>query len=229
MPLTFEDGMRLFKYSCLLLVFLIVGCSPLPATLKTDTTVFFKQAFEPAGSVAVLAGDSNHENSLEYALYRKKLESKLSEQGFTVLDTVSDAEYIALLLYAVDNGKQATIYTPIYGHKRGRAYLSGVTYNAEGKAIYAHTNYFSPSYGVIGTAASSKTKYRRTVALDIVMANTLEQEAPVKVFEGRTISHGECVAMVEVFDAMLEAMFTDFPGENGSNRKQLVEADTDCE
>jgi hypothetical protein len=64
--------------------------------------------------------------------------------------------------------------------------------------------------------------------MDIVTADSLNQDQAKKIFEGRTISTGKCSVMVEVFDEMLEAMFIDFPGENGRNRAQTVESITHC-
>jgi hypothetical protein len=44
----------------------------------------------------------------------------------------------------------------------------------------------------------------------------------------RARSAGRCGAIVEVFDAMLEAMFEDFPGENGRARTVRVVTEVDC-
>ena len=49
-----------------------------------------------------------------------------------------------------------------------------------------------------------------------------------KLFEGRTISSGQCPVIVEVFDELLEAMFIDFPGDNGRNRIQIIESEANC-
>jgi hypothetical protein len=197
--------------------------------LKTDTTAFYKESFESKGSIVVLSGDINLNNSLEFDTYKQKVQAKLLIEGFSLAVDIGSADYAALLLYAVDDGKQSVVYTPIYGRtSRIINSYSDIAYNEDGKAVYIRTNHLSPSFGVVGASKQTKTNYRHTLAMDIVTADSLNQDQAKKIFEGRTISTGKCSVMVEVFDEMLEAMFIDFPGENGRNRAQTVESITHC-
>jgi hypothetical protein len=197
--------------------------------LKTDTTAFYKESFESKGSIVVLSGDINLNNSLEFDTYKQKVQAKLLIEGFSLAVDIGSADYAALLLYAVDDGKQSVVYTPIYGRtSRIINSYSDIAYNEDGKAVYIRTNHLSPSFGVVGASKQTKTNYRHTLAMDIVTADSLSQDQAKKIFEGRTISTGKCSVMVEVFDEMLEAMFIDFPGENGRNRAQTVESITHC-
>jgi hypothetical protein len=217
---------KLFSFFFLLY---LAACSPVQTYLKTDTTAFYKYSFTVKGSIAVLPGDNKLNNSLEFDLYQKKVEAKLLAQGFSIALSADSADYLALLLYAVDDGKQSVVYTPIYGRtSRIINSYSDIAYNEDGKAVYIRTNHLSPSFGVVGASKQTKTNYRHTLAMDIVTADSLSQDQAKKIFEGRTISTGKCSVMVEVFDEMLEAMFIDFPGENGRNRAQTVESITHC-
>lgn len=221
--------MEYIKYISLFLLFNLTACSPLQTYLKTDTTAFYKDTFTTKGSIVVLAGDINLNNSLEFDLYKQKVEAKLVAEGFSMAANLDSANFAALLLYGIDDGKQSVVYSPIYG-QTGRhinAY-SDVAYDADGKAVYIRRSYLSPSFGVVGASAKTKTSYRHTIALDIVRADSLSQDKPVKVFEGRTFSSGNCGVIVEVFDELLEAMFVDFPGENGRNRTDSIESITNC-
>jgi hypothetical protein len=207
----------------------LAACSPLQTYLKTDTTAFYKDTFTTNGSIVVLAGDINLNNSLEFDLYKQKVEEKLVAEGFSMAADLDSANFAALLLYGVDDGKQSVVYSPIF-RQTGRhinAY-SDVAYDADGKAVYIRRSYLSPSFVVVGASAKTKTSYRHTIALDIVKADSLSQDKPVKVFEGRTFSSGNCGVIVEVFDELLEAMFVDFPGENGRNRTDSIESITNC-
>lgn len=221
--------MKYLRFFSFLMVLSLVACSSMQTYLKTDTTAFYKQPFEPKGSIVVLPGDINLNNSLEFESYKQKTQEQLVAQGYILASDTASADFAALLLYAVDDGKQSVVYTPIYG-RTGRHVNSYVdmAYNKEGKAVYIHTNYLSPSFGVVGASAKTKTHYRHTLAIDIVNADSLNEDQMKKVFEGRTISKGKCSVMVEVFDEMLEAMFTDFPGENGRNKSQTIEATMNC-
>ena len=64
--------------------------------------------------------------------------------------------------------------------------------------------------------------------MDIVKADSLKNDEAVKLFEGRTFSSGACSVIVEVFDELLEAMFIDFPSDNGRNRSQSIESEVNC-
>ena len=221
--------MKFFKFYSLLFIATMVGCSPLTTTVKTDTTAFYQPSFKSEGSVVVLPGDISLDNSLEFDLYRQKVEEKLSAEGFSIADNIEAADFAALVLYAVDDGKQSVVYSPVYGQtgRRINSY-SDIVYDADGRAVYIRRNYLSPDFGVVGASANTKTNYRQTIALDIVEADSLSDDKPKKLFEGRTISSGQCSVMVEVFDELLEAMFSDFPGDNGRNRRQTVDSVTNC-
>jgi hypothetical protein len=149
--------------------------------------------------------------------------------GFSRADSLETAGFAALLLYAVDDGKQSVVYTPIYGQtsRRINSY-SDIAYDEKGRAVYIRRNYLSPNFGVVGASADTKTNYRQTIALDIVKADSLKNDEPVKLFEGRTFSSGACSVIVEVFDELLEAMFIDFPSDNGRNRSQSIESEVNC-
>ena len=221
--------MKFIRFCSLLVIVNLVACSPLQTYLKTDTTAFYTESFESKGSIVVLSGDINLNNSLEFDAYKQKVQAKLLTEGFSLAVDIGSADYAALLLYAVDDGKQSVVYTPIYGQTGRRINsFSDMAYNEAGKAVYIRRNYLSPSFGVVGASAEAKTNYRHTLALDIVTADSLNQDQAKKIFEGRTISKGKCSVMVEVFDEMLEAMFIDFPGENGRNRAETVESITHC-
>lgn len=225
-----DESMKHIKFYSLLFVLSLVACSPFQTYLKTDTRVFYKDSFATRGSIVVLAGDINVNNSLEFDLYKQKVQEKLVTQGFSVATDIESAHFAALLLYAVDDGKQMLKYTPIYGQTSERINsFSDIAYNEEGKAVFIRRNYVSPTFGVVGASAETKTSYRHSLALDIVEAESLSQDTPVKLFESRTISTGKCPVTVEVFDEMLEAMFTDFPGENGRNRSQRVASEVNCQ
>jgi len=220
---------RFKKFYSILLMAALTSCSPLKAYIKTDSTAFYTDGFEAKGSIVVLPGDISLNNSLEYGLYQQKVQDMLSAAGFSIADSTETADFAALLLFAVDDGKKSVVYNPIYGQTGRRiSSYSDIAYDEKGRAVYLHRDYLSPNFGMVGASAVTKTNYRHTIALDIIKANTLKNDEPIKLFEGRTISTGKCPVMVEVFDELLEAMFIDFPGENGRNRTNSVESITHC-
>ena len=209
---------------------LLTGCAvPQVPQVVTNTTVFYLETYLPGKSISVVSGEADVNSSLEFAAYKKKFENKLSIAGYTIEQDPNQADYIALIAYGIDEGKTATISTPIFGRTGGgTTYSSGTIYGSGGSVNYSGSNYTMPTYGIVGSSTSSVTTYNRAIALDIIEASSFKQGDPRTVYQGRTRSKGRCSVIVEVFDEMLEAMFSDFPGENGRNRKQSIRADSNC-
>lgn len=209
-------------------LFLLVGCALSPV-VETNNTAFFVGEYSPKGSIKVISGEAEVNESLEFAAYKKKIEFKLASVGYSIEGDANKADYIALVAFGIDSGKSAVISTPIFGQTSGGStYSSGTMSSAGGSASYSGTSYAMPTYGVVGSATRSVTMYKRALALDILEAESFKEGRPNKVYEGRTTSTGSCSVIVEVFDEMLEAMFTGFPGENGRNRKQRLAGEANC-
>lgn len=207
---------------------LMSGCVPI-SFVATNNTAFYSEDYAPVGSITVVSADAAVNNSLEFAAYKRKFEVKLASVGYTIEKDPNNADYIALVAYGIDNGETSAVSTPIFGQTGGGAtYTSGTVYGSGGSASYSGSSYTMPTYGVVGSATSSVTAYNRAIALDIVDAPSFKLGSPKKVYEGRTKSKGSCSVIVEVFDEMLEAMFSDFPGESGRNRKQDVPGEFNC-
>lgn len=204
---------------------LLTGC----AEVVTNTTVLYVETYSLGKSISVVSGEADVNSSLEFAAYKRKFENKLSIAGYKIEQDPNQADYIALIAYGIDDGKTATISTPIFGQTGGgTTYSSGTIYGSGGSVNYSGSNYTMPTYGIVGSSTSSVTTYNRAIALDIIEANSFKQGNPRTVYQGRTRSQGTCSVIVEVFDEMLEAMFSDFPGENGRNRKQSIRGDFNC-
>lgn len=220
--------MKVFKIITILAVLIVTGCAT-PPRVVTNNTAFYVDAFAPRGSISVVSGEADVNGSLEFAAYKKKFESKLIASGYKIENDPNNADFIGLVAYGIDNGETSTVSTPIFGQTGGGStYSSGTVYSSGGSATYSGSSYTMPTYGVVGRSTGPVTTYNRAIALDIVEAQSFKEGNPKKVYEGRTKSKGSCSVIVEVFDEMLEAMFTDFPGENGRNRKQDVPSIANC-
>lgn len=204
---------------------ILYGCNTIAPVVRTNITVFYTDQYSPRGTIAVVASDVSVNNSLEWAAYKKKFEAKFADNGYIIEQDPNNARFIALVAYGIDNGETAIVSTPIYGHTGGG---TTTTTGTAGNVNYTATSYTMPTYGVVGTATSSQTEYTSAIALDIVESDSMKEDSPNKVYEGRAKSTGTCSVIVEVFDEMLEAMFTDFPGENGRNRKIETPSINNC-
>lgn len=190
------------------------ACSAFQQKVDTHTTIFYTPEFKVEGTIAVLASDEKLANSLEFAHYRSKFETKLKLAGYSIATDPAKAKYIALVAYGIDNGDTSVVSTPILGFTGG--------------GYYVDNQYIMPSYGVVDVMNQSVTTFTRAIALDIILAESLKTPNIIKLYESRTKSVGGCSVMVEVFDEMLEAMFNGFPSLNATHRKDSIPAILDC-
>lgn len=215
--------MKYFKLSTLLLLIIFTtACSTLE--VKTNATAFYVAEFKSTGSIFILSADAEKNNSLEFAHYKQKIEDKLVVAGYSIAANADVAEYIAIVAYGIDNGKTSVISTPIFSSPNA-LYGGRLSSNP-------HRPYMMPSYSVVGTSTDSFTTYTRAIALDIVDAKSLKTvtiEQAQKVYESRVKSTGKCAVIAGVFDQLLEAMFQNFPGDNGKTITAAIPYDGQCD
>ncbi|KAB0669031.1 DUF4136 domain-containing protein [Oryzomonas sagensis] len=207
----------------LLAALFLAGCAPL--SVETKTTAFYTPDFKIRGSISVVAAEAAVNSSLEFARYKMQFEEKLASKGYSIASNPAEAQYIAFVSYGIDTGKNANVSTPIFGQTGGGTSYS---YGSVGGTSFTGTSYSMPTYGIVGSMNSSETVYTRSIALDIVDAASLKAGHAVKVYEARAKSNGMCSVIAGVFEEMLEALFTEFPGENGKVRTITVQSKGDC-
>lgn len=207
---------KLLVCSLFLMAF-ISGCVHTP-TVDTTLSTFYSPEYKNAGSISVVAAAAEVNNSLEFAHYKARIEQQLASHGYTIKNNPSEAEFIALVAYGIDEGKSGVVSTPIFGQTGG-----GATFTS-----YGTSSYTMPSYGVVASSTNSVTTYTRAIALDIVKTETFKAGQPKKLFELRAKSIGTCSVISGVFEEILESMFQDFPGQNGKARKISVVFKGNC-
>ncbi|KAA0888135.1 DUF4136 domain-containing protein [Oryzomonas rubra] len=205
----------------LLVALLLFGC----VEVVTKTTAFYTPDYKIRGSISVVAAEAAVNSSLEFARYKTKFEEKLADKGYSIASNPSEAQFIAFVSYGIDTGKNANVSTPIFGQTGGGTSYS---YGSVGGTSFSGTSYSMPTYGVVGSINSSVAIYTRAIALDIVDAASLKAGHAVKVYEARAKSSGTCSVMAGVFEEILEALFTEFPGENGKVRTITVQSKGNC-
>lgn len=234
---------------------LLSGCAN---TVRTRTSTFMAPGVELGqGTVAVQPADAKLEGSLEFELYRSKLENRLQAEGYTIAAPES-ADYIARLGYQVEDTREerprprlglstrfgfgpywmtgfGPYYPPFY---RNRPDLFTYDpffdpYPFGYRARFAYDPWgFGPYYRRHGWAYADPIDYRpayqRTLSLSIARTPDTPAEKPQQVYEVKAASAGSCSMMSVVFDEMLAAIFHQFPGENGAVKTVRVEGETQC-
>jgi hypothetical protein len=201
--------MKYFKSSMLALLLLsISACSA--SSIKTNRTAFYNQGYQVSGKLFVAPAKQENNNSLEFANYKMKIEAKLATTGYNIVHDQNTADYIAIVDYAIDAGNTALVSTPT---------LAPSSYLYENRFPHVPDRRLSASGpSVVNSSIDSIVIYQRILSMDIVEASTFKIEAPqeaIKIYESRVKSTGTCESIASVFDQLLTAMFSDFPGENG--------------
>ena len=213
-------------FTLLPLILFISACS----TLKVDTktTAFYQQNYNSSGNIFVVSADIDKNNSLEFAHYKKKIETQLVAAGYSIVNNANAAKYIAIVAYGIDNGQTSVVLTPVFGP------YAFYTDEDNQRSAFPGRRYVMPQYAATTNPASLITLYTISFALDIVEAESLKS-APKnnknqvqKVYESRVKSTGECNVIAGVFDQLLAAMFKDFPGDNGKTKAQTIRYEGQC-
>lgn len=219
---------NIFHVFILSLVVILAGCVA-PSGVTTSTTPFYIPSFKSSGKISVLSGDQNLHNSLEFSHYKSRFEEKLSASGFSIVQDPDNADFVAFVTYGIDGGQISISSTPIIGQTGGGStYSTGTISGSGGTGSYSDSSYSMPTYGIVGSTSTSYTTYTRVIAMDIVDAHSLKQGNVKKVYETRAKSTGSCSIISAVFDKILEAMFNDFPGQNGKSVTVTIYGETNC-
>lgn len=174
---------------------LLQGC----AAVRGTTTSFYVPEYRPSGTIAVIAADESVDQSLEFQLYKTKIEQRLAAAGYQIAP-ISTADQVALVAYGIDTGQTSAVSTPIFGQTGGgTSHHSGNVYDSSGSASFSGTSYSMPRYGVVGSYTSSQTTYSRAIAIDVVNMSKVKAETMKPLYQGRVISRGSCGAISEVF------------------------------
>lgn len=188
---------------CLLLLSLMLGAC---GTLATKVVTFSSaELTAPAGTIQVVAVNSEVEPSLEFAHYKDVLQRKLAELGYQPVAT-EDADYIALLDYDVSE------VTEKRSSNQSRIYIDSEAHVRRG------------SKTVVVVDDEIDMEYDRIVKL-IIAKNTPERP---RLYEVTGVSDGDCKILSTVFDEMIEAMLREFPAPNGTVKTIWVKGDIRC-
>lgn len=206
---------------------ILTGCGP---GVKTNKTVYYSTQHAERGLIYVAAFSNQQNSSLEFTHYKRKIETYLQAVGFIPTQDKGHAEFTALVSYGIGDRVTTSDSVPIYGQTGGGITQHSGSFNSfgGGYGTFSGTSHTMPTFGVVGSIPVSNTTYTRQIAIDIVRTSTLATDRPEKLFEIRGKSSGSCSVISEVFDEMLEAMFTDFPGENGKSKRVEVKSEANC-
>jgi hypothetical protein len=184
------------------------------ADVRNSVTVLHTLPAPAGKTVAIVPYEPSLAMAPDYQGNVAKLAAHLQARGYSVIPAMGGqaSDYIAFFHYGVDGETSVNPYQSVIAPRTG----SIIT------------------YGLIGPfSQATRAIYRRTVILEIVERARFRPNEPqtyidARVYSGWVKSDGGCATMAPVIDPMLNALFTDFPGESGTPRTVDLPGDTTC-
>lgn len=159
-------------------------------------------------SFAVVAADPDLSGGLEFGQYAALVEQRMLDMGYRRSDDPAAAELIVSMDYDIDNGREKVVadYDPFYPSGRFGGYYGRHRY------LYGyHDPFLFGGHGFSGyNGVRSFTVY--TTELDMKIERSVDGE---RLFEGKAEALSRSKNLTYLVPNLVEAMFTDFPGNSG--------------
>ena len=190
---------------------------------NADVSRFQTQLPAPQGqSFYVVAEDPALAGGLEFSQYASEVSKNLAELGYTQAASPEDATLLVRFDYGVDQGRERIrstgfrrdpFYDSWYGYSRPVVYRG---YDGRPRVAYVPSRawgygWYDPFFGGSGYGGvDSYTVFTSGIDLKIDDAKTGE-----RLFEGKAEAASTSNRLQYLVPNLVEAMFTDFPGNSG--------------
>lgn len=185
---------------CVMLALMVAGLLGCAASNQMRSEVTrFNQLNAPGGDVVIVAADERKSGGVEFNNYAQLTASRLATAGFRPASG-AEPDYVAQLDYWQQ---------PVAGGYEDSG--PRVSFGIGGSSFGGHS-----AVGVgVGTSFDLNERNREQTALRIVTLVIERRADGVRVFEGRAQSMGPAGNFPGAVPYMIDAIFTNFPGENG--------------
>jgi len=168
----------------------------------------FHRLEKPSGqTIRIEPLDERKMGSLEFQTYASMIAPELDRLGFNVVGPNEDSQLIAKIDYEVADGNTVVRSYPDY--------FPG--YYGFYRPWYSPWYDYGPyGYGYRGTDVRSYIVYPRRLDLQIVRGDLKPMDPNYMLYEGHATSQGTNNRLPEVMPLLIQALFSDFPGDSGS-------------
>lgn len=197
-------------------VLLALALSACASNLKSDVARFHKlNEVQPGATFSIVPQDPALQGSLEFEQYAALVRGELTKFGYQPVNAANASDLVVELNFGISEGEQVirsrpTAYYGFYGpYGYGYPFYTG----------YYRRGYFH-GYYPFGYAPEvySYTVYTRALSMDIVRTGSTRDV----VFEGEVRSIGRDNRLPEIMPYLVQAMFTNFPGESGVTKEVVI-------
>jgi hypothetical protein len=213
-----------------------IGVSGCAASLPTKVTRY--SVAIPQGQSFYVVPAQGVQPGLEFNNFAALVSQQMAARGYRQAASTAQADMLIKVGYGVDGGTQEIsvdpfarsryyspfyrgAYDPFYGGFYGRPYWSRYGYGGFRSPFYWGWDdpfwYNSPYSGFGGDPIREYTVYKSQLDLDIV--RRVDNQP---LFDGRAVARSQTDELGTLVPNLIEAMFTNFPGENGKTVKITV-------
>ena len=198
----------ILRFSALVaLLFLVTACT---TPIKTEVTRFHALSVPQGETFVVVAKNEAMEGSLELMSYARIVSDYLRAEGFVPAGT-GQPDLIVKIGFGisppVEQRRRSAAYYPFYG---SFYYHSGFRHHPYGYWPYHYyPSRFAYGFGYSGYDYSYIV-YERNFEM------TIQRRNGQVLYEGRAASIGRNKVLPEVMPFLVQAMFTEFPGQSGT-------------
>ncbi|VWX49629.1 Lipoprotein transmembrane [Novosphingobium sp. 9U] len=206
---------------------LLVALAACTNTFRADVSRFQSQLPAPAGQTfAVVADDPQMAGGIEFSQYARLVEARLAQKGYTPAASPEQAQLLVRFDYGVDKGRERVRSTgfgggyggwgPWYGYGGGfgrGGYWGGRGFGGWGGGPWRY-GWYDPFFD---NGVESYTVYTSGVSLKI------DRRADgARLFEGKAEAVSSSNRLQYLVPNLVEAMFTNFPGNSGETMRITV-------
>lgn len=205
----------------------LAGLAACASPFRADVSRFESQLPAPAGQTfTVVADNPSLAGGIEFRMYAQQVADKLAAIGYAPVNEASAANLVVRFDYGVDNGRERVrstgigyrdpFYSSWYGYRPVyyRDRFGGVRV---GYAPYRPWGWGWDDSFFGGREVSSYTVYTSGIELKIDRAADGE-----RLFEGKAEAVSTSNRLQYLVPNLIEAMFTDFPGNSGETLRISV-------
>ena len=195
---------------------LLLSLAACASPFRANVSRFQSQLPAPSGqSFAVVADDPSMAGGIEFSQYARVLEGQMARQGYTPTNDPERAQLIVRFDYGVDNGRERVRSTGFGGGGFGRdpfwnpwyGYGRFGGWGGYPRGMWGY-GWQDPWFG--GGGIDSYTVY--TSGIDVKIDRRADGQ---RLFEGKAEAVSTSNRLPYLVPNLVEAMFTNFPGNSG--------------
>ena len=198
----------------------LAGLAACTSNFNANVSHFSSQLPAPAGQTfTVVPEDPALANGLEFQQYAHYVADHMAALGYRPVNDPAQATLLVRFDYGVDRGRERVTSTPGFGY-RDPFYSSWYSYPVLYRGRHGHTRvayagyrpwgygWYDPFFG--GPDIESYTVY--TSGIDLKIDRAADN---ARLFEGKAQAVSTSNRLQYLVPNLVEAMFTDFPGDSG--------------